>query len=150
MAGLVFFVARTGMVDVGEAVEGEFAVAFEAFRGGAAGDLLESGMEEAAEHAVLKGLMKIANLPEFFFDVALLDFLREGAEGFYGGVAGFQGLENGFGGEHAALHGHVDAFEALGVEEAARIADDEGTVDVSARYGVPATVGKRLCAVADE
>ncbi len=30
MAGLVFFVARSGMIDVGEAVEGEFAVAFEA------------------------------------------------------------------------------------------------------------------------
>ena len=30
MAGLIFLVARAGMIDVGEAIEGEFAVAFEA------------------------------------------------------------------------------------------------------------------------
>ncbi len=29
VAGLIFFVAGAGMVDVGEAVEGELAVAFE-------------------------------------------------------------------------------------------------------------------------
>ena len=71
MAGLVFFVARAGVVDVGQAIESEFAVAFEAFGGGAAvdffvvlvasvdvhgidqaaaaGDLLEAVEEEAAE-----------------------------------------------------------------------------------------------------
>ena len=30
VAGLIFFVARAGMIDVGEAIEGELAVAFEA------------------------------------------------------------------------------------------------------------------------
>ena len=34
MAGLIFFVARAGVVDVGEAVEGEFAIADKARRGG--------------------------------------------------------------------------------------------------------------------
>src|SRR5579864_4332194 len=172
MAGLVFFVARAGVVDVGQAIEGKFAVAFEAFWGGApvdffvvlvpgfgvhgvdeaaaAGDLLEGGVDEAAEHAVLKRLMEIADLPEFFFDIALLDLLREGAERFGCGIAGFQGLENCFGGQYAALHGHVDAFETLRIEEAAGVADDEGAIDISAWYGVPAAVRERFCTVADE
>ncbi len=98
---MIFFMARARVVDVGEAVESEFAIAFKTLGSGAAvdflvvlvagfgmhgideaaaaGDLLESSMEEAAEHAVSKGLVEIADLPEFFFDVALLDFLREGA-----------------------------------------------------------------------
>src|SRR5579859_3158806 len=172
MTGLVLFVARAGVVDVAKAVESELTIAFEAvgsgatvdflvgfvaFVGGhgvdeaaAAGDLLESGVDEAAEHAVLEGLVEIADLPQFFFDVTLLDFFGEGAERFCGGVAGFQDVENCFGGQHAALHGHVDAFEALRIEEAAGIADDERAVYVSAGYGVPAAVGERLGAVADE
>ena len=118
MAGLIFFVARAGVVDVGEAIEGEFAVAFEAFGGGAAvdffvvfvagvdvhwidqaaaaGDLLKSAEEEPAVEAVFEGLMKIANGAELFFYVALIDFLGEGAECFCGGVAGFQGLRKWF------------------------------------------------------
>src|SRR5437868_11972168 len=38
MAGLIFFVARAGVIDVGEAVEGEFAIAFEPLRRRAAVD----------------------------------------------------------------------------------------------------------------
>jgi len=55
----------------------------------ATGDLLESGVDEAAEHTVLKGLVEIADLPQFSFDIALLDFFGEGAESFCGGIAGF-------------------------------------------------------------
>ena len=132
MAGLIFFVARAGVIDVGEAIEGEFAVAFEALGRGmaidlvivlvagfgahgideaaTAGDELQAGVEEAAVESVFEGLVKIADGPEFFFDVALLDFFGEGAERFRGSVAGFQRVENSFGGEHAALHGHVNAF----------------------------------------
>src|SRR5271169_1087774 len=116
----------------------------------AAGDLLDGSVKESGEEAVLKGLVEVADLPEFFFDVALLDFFRKVFKRCRGGIAGFQGLENCFGGQHAALHGHVDAFEALGVEEAAGVADDEGAVNISARYSVPATVRERFGAVADE
>ena len=44
----------------------------------------------------------------------------------------------------------MNAFEALRVEEAAGIADDQAAVDVVARHGIPAACGKRFCAVADE
>ena len=76
MAGLIFFMTRAGMIDVGEAIESEFAVTFEAFGRGAAvdffigfvagvrahginqaaaaGDLLERGVKESAKHAVLE------------------------------------------------------------------------------------------------
>ena len=111
VAGLIFFVARAGVIDVGQAIEGELAVAFEAFGRGvavdfvivlvasidahgidqaaAAGDELQAGVEQTAEKTVLEGLMKIADGPEFFLDVALLDFLGESAEGFRGGIADF-------------------------------------------------------------
>ena len=76
VARLIFFVARAGVVDVGEAIEGEFAVAFEARGSGMAvdvvivlvagfgvhrideaatpGDELQAGVEKAAVEAVLE------------------------------------------------------------------------------------------------
>jgi len=44
----------------------------------------------------------------------------------------------------------VDAFEALRIEEAAGIADDESAADVIAGRGVPAAVRQGFRAVADE
>src|SRR5690348_16553072 len=172
MAGLIFFVARSGMINVREAVEGEFAVAFEAFSHGAAvdfsvgfiagvcahgidqaaasGDLLKRGVKESAEHAMLKRLVKISDLPKFFLDVAFFDFLREGAQRLSRSVAGPQRLENRFGGKHAALHRQVNALEALRIKEAAGITNDEATIHVSARHGVPAAVGQRLRTIANK
>ena len=104
MAGLVFFVAGSGMVDVGEPIESELAIASEAFgrkpavdffvgfvawmrphgigQAPAARDLLKRGVKKSAKHPVLKRLMEIAHTPEFFLDVALLDFFRERAQRF--------------------------------------------------------------------
>ena len=104
MAGLILLVARPRVVDVGKAIESELTIAFEAFGPGAAvdffvgfvarmgahgidqaaaaGDLLKRGVKESAQHTVLKRLVKIANLPELFLDVALFDFLGEGAQHF--------------------------------------------------------------------
>src|SRR5437660_11875216 len=104
MAGLIFFVARARVVDVGKAIEGELAVAFEPFRRRAAvdllvsfvarvrahgvdqtaatGDLLKRRVNKPAKHATLKRLMKIADLPKLFFDVALFDSFGESAQGF--------------------------------------------------------------------
>src|ERR1700675_3279442 len=96
---------------------------------------------------MLEGLMEIANLPQFFFDVALLDFFGECAESFCGGVAGFERVENCFRREHAAFHGQVDSFEPLRIEETAGIADDQAAIEVISWHGVPATVGQRFCAV---
>src|SRR2546421_351977 len=109
MAGLIFFVARARVVDVGKAIEGQLAIAFEAFGRGAAvdllvsfvarvrahgvdqtaatGDLLKRRVNKPAKHAVLKRLVKIADLPKFFLDVALFDPLREGAQRFGRSVA---------------------------------------------------------------
>ncbi len=75
MAGLIFFMARAGVIDVGEAIERELAVALEARRRGMAvvvivlvagfgvhgideaaptGDELQAGVEEAAVEAVFE------------------------------------------------------------------------------------------------
>src|SRR5215471_12948321 len=94
--------------------------------------------------------MKVADLPEFFPNVALLDSLGEGAQRFGGSVAGLERFENRFGSEHAALHRHVNAFEPLRIEEAAGITDDEAAVDVGAWHRVPAPVGQRLRAITNE
>src|SRR5882762_8985914 len=100
---LVFLVLGAGVVEVGELVEGELAVAFgvaeqmlfgtavdwercqrpEVFVAGvrgvtsveaaAEGDLLEGSVDEARVKALLEALMKIADLPKFFPDPALID-----------------------------------------------------------------------------
>src|SRR5215467_6239359 len=104
MAGLVLLVARAGMIDVGEAIESEFAVALEAFgrvaavyffvgfvtlmhphgidQATPARDLLKRCMKKSAKHAVLKRLVEIADLPKLFFDVALFDLSGKSAQRF--------------------------------------------------------------------
>ena len=97
---LVFFVLGAGVVEVGELVEGQLAIAFggaeqigfiAAIRGqfaellhvlvarsrgiavaqaAAAGDLLQAGVDHAAPEAMLESLMKVADLPELVFDPA--------------------------------------------------------------------------------
>src|SRR6185312_13862455 len=99
MARLIFFVARSGMIDVGEAVERQHAVAFKSWKRGigaieflvglmtglrshrvhqasTAGDELNSRVKQSGIQAVMKSLMKIPHGPQFFFNPAFLDFLR--------------------------------------------------------------------------
>src|ERR1700722_12929536 len=120
MTGLVFFVTRTGVIDVRQTVKGQFAVALEAFwlalriarcraieffvslvagviaqgidEPAPARNELQAGLKQSRDQAMLEGLMEIANFPQFFFDVALLDLLREYAQRFRGRVSGFQRL----------------------------------------------------------
>src|SRR5580704_16476853 len=176
VAGLIFLMARAGMVDVGEAVEGELAVTFVAQRlidemrgavaffvflvarlaehgvdqAATAGNELQAGLNETGNEAAVKGLMEIANFPQFFFDPAFIELARVGGEDGCRGVAFAEGFVNGFGGEHAGFNGGVDAFQALGIQYASGIADDEAAVDVIARHGIPAAVGDGFRAVTDE
>src|SRR6266568_546298 len=169
MAGLVFLVARAGVVDIGEAVEGQLGIALEALGSGRAvdfvirliagvrahrvnqaapaGNQLQARVKHSTKKTVLKGLMEIAHRPEFSFDPALLDFFRKGRERFRGSVAREQSLKNSFGRQHPALHGHVDALEALRIQKARGVADNQPAVHVGSRHGVPATVRNRLRAV---
>src|SRR5438046_9065607 len=97
MARLVFFVARSGVIDVREAIEGELAIAFKSFRSRAAvdflvgfvarvrphgikqtapaGTLLESGVDKAAAPSMLERRMEIPHMPSFFVDVAVVDLM---------------------------------------------------------------------------
>src|ERR1700751_322102 len=141
--GLIFFVLGAGVVEVGELVESKLAVALrrakqmgfgaavggkfcELFhvlvaemrgvavaKGAAAGELLQARVEHAREKSLFKSLMKVAHLPQFFFDPAGVDFLLELAERRGGGVVFHQRIEGRLGGEHAALDGEVNALEAL-------------------------------------
>src|SRR6516165_10462303 len=116
MARLIIVVTRAGVIDVRQAVKREPAIALElvpVYRGlrhpgaflvvlvsfcsghridetAASGELLNSGVQETAEHSVLEGLMEVADLPHFVANIALLDALRESAEGLGRGVAGPQ------------------------------------------------------------
>src|SRR5215468_498778 len=104
MAGLIFFMPRAGVIDVGEAIEGKFSIAREAGLGGSAvdffvhfvarvgahgidepttaGDLLKRCVDESLELSVRKALVEITNLPQFFLDVAVLHFRLICAERF--------------------------------------------------------------------
>src|SRR5258707_10397018 len=83
------------MIDVCQAIERKFSVSLEAFgRGaaenrlvgfvagvrvhggdnsGAARNLLQPGVEESIQQPVAERLVKVANFPEFFLDVAVID-----------------------------------------------------------------------------
>ncbi len=107
-------------------------------------------MEEAAEQTVLKGLVEIAHQAQFFFDVALFHFFLKRAQFGRGSISRFQRFKNGFGGEHSALDGHVNALEPLRIEKAGGIPDDQTAVHIRARHGIPSAGGNRFCAVADQ
>src|SRR6202022_4584974 len=86
MARLIFLVPRTGVIYVRQPVKRQLAIALESFgcwaavdfliclvpgvrahgidQSTPAGDLLERGVEESAEHSMLKRLMKIPDLPQ--------------------------------------------------------------------------------------
>src|SRR5882757_7363758 len=132
MARLIFFVARAGMIDVGEAVESEFAVSRETRLGelavdfpvgfvadvcaqgideaASASNLLKCSVDEAGKLAVREALMEVADFPQFFFDVAIFDFGLEGSERFGGCISGFERFESGFGREHSTLYREVNTF----------------------------------------
>src|SRR5262245_38279337 len=102
MARLIFFVARSGVIDIRQAVERELSVAdksrpsgspidffirFVAFvcahgidEAAAARDLLKCSVDEALELSVRKALVEVAHFPQFLFDVALFNFSLKGAE----------------------------------------------------------------------
>src|SRR5262249_60498660 len=87
---------RAGVIDVREAIEGEFSITGKTRSGGSAvdflvcfvafmcshgidqaaatRDLLKCSIDEAFELPMGKALMEIADPPQFFFDVAILDF----------------------------------------------------------------------------
>ena len=67
-----------------------------------------------------------------------------------GSVAGAERFVNRFRGEHAALDRGVNSLEALRIQQAGGIADDQAAVHVAARHRIPAAVGNRFRAVADE
>src|ERR1700719_1704376 len=175
MTGLVFFVARAGMIDIGQTVKGQYAIALKAFRlalrsagrrvialfvgviasmrahaideSPPTGNELQAGLEEPRDQTMLERLVEIADFPQLFFDVALLDFFGKRTQRFRGGVAGFEGVENCFRREHAAFHRQMDSLESLRIEETARVADDQPAIQIISWHGVPATVGQRFCAV---
>src|ERR1700687_3680325 len=100
MTRLIFLMPCPGVIHVRQPVTRQLAIALEFFgarppvdllvrlvpgvrahgidQPAPAGDLLERGVKESAEHSMLKGLVKIAHLPQLFLDVALLDLFWEG------------------------------------------------------------------------
>ena len=94
--------------------------------------------------------MEISHGPQLFFDPALLDLARKRRERFRRGVARLERLENRLRREHSALDRRVNALEALRIQQAGRIADDQPAVHILARHGIPAAVGNRLRAVAHQ
>src|SRR6202162_3511070 len=110
------------MIYVRQTVEGQFAVALEAlwivlrsvrrravefFVGFVAGMVahgideaaatrneLQASLEQPRDQTMLEGLMEIADLPQLFFDVALLDFLGKRAQHFCRRVPSFQRVKN--------------------------------------------------------
>src|SRR5215203_524447 len=93
--------------------------------------------------------MEVAHAPQLLRDPALTYQLTVALELLSRIVLFEQRLEDRLRGEHAALDGRVDALEALRVEEAGRVADEQEAVAVELRDGVEAAGRDGLRAVAD-
>src|SRR4029077_8231952 len=116
----------------------------------ATSDELQSCFHEAGIQAAVKGLMEIPYFPQFFFDPTIVELLLIRSELCGRGVARAEGFVDCFGGEHATFDRRVNAFEALGIQQACGITDDQAAVDKTFRHGIPAAVWDGLRAVANE
>src|SRR6516225_6552199 len=101
--------ARTGVVDIRQAIKSQFTVALEAFRSRPAMnlpvrliswvrahgigqavpacDFLKRGENKSIEQAVAKGLMEVAYFPEFSLDVTVVDLVLVQLQRLRGGIA---------------------------------------------------------------
>jgi len=79
----------------------------------------------------------------------LVDAFRIQAKSFRRGIILQQGFESGLRGDHAALHGEVNAFEARGIDEASGVAGNHEAVARESGERPPSAVGQGLRAIAD-
>src|SRR5262249_9961258 len=109
MRRLVLFVLCAGVVQISELVEGELSIPFEGAQqvslgapvgwkfaelvhmlvarlrpvavaqSASAGELLQSGVEQACPHTIFESLVKVARLPELLLDPAIFHALLERA-----------------------------------------------------------------------
>src|SRR2546428_11959587 len=91
--------------------------------------------------------MKIAYAAQLAPDPAFPYFAAKCGELFGGSIARTQCVQNRFRRQHAALDGHVNSLQALGIHQARGIADDQAAIQISARDGIPAAYRDRLGAV---
>ena len=174
---LVFLVVRVGQENRGVAVEGDDPVglgivdprhlggrpqagvirmAVMQGPGRPAAEQLE--LRAAQQHAAPKpqlgeGGAEVARLAELLVDPGAAEFLGVRLEHAVALVARGEGLEQGLGGQHAALHGVVTALDLGHVEETRGAADEQAAGEDELGYGLqtalverPRTVGDALAA----
>ena len=95
--------------------------------------------------------MEIPHAPQFFLQPALRRSSAGYAESASADVSpGAERFVDRLGGEHAAFDRRVNALQPLRIQQARGIADDQPAVHVAARHRIPAAVGNRLRAIADQ
>src|SRR5262249_7960662 len=76
-------------------------------------ELLNAGVNHPTPEAVLEPLMEVANLPEFLFDPAVIDFLLVGTQCGSRKIVLPQSCECGFRCHHSALDCQMDPLQPL-------------------------------------
>ena len=175
--GLVLLVSGSGKIDVGELVEGGLPVCLQRARGNRAGAMvggnglhplvagptaqrvfpappaghhLEPRMEQALHQAVLEPLMKVAHPVEFPTGPTVAKEQGVPAQRPFRKVVLEQGLKNGFGRQHARLHGQVNTLEPHRIHQSRRIADEQPAVEIAPWHGVVTAFRQRLGPVAGQ
>src|SRR5262249_47008737 len=140
---LILFVLGAGMIEIGQLVEDEFAVAFRRteqvsfvttvawnlgellhvlmprMRGiavpksAATGELLQASMDHPDEESLFESLMEVANLPQLFFNPTRVDALLKPCQRLGGRIVGLKRFTCSFGSQHSALDGKMNPFQAL-------------------------------------
>src|SRR3977135_958667 len=110
---------------------------------------LQRGVEHASVESVLESLVHVADLPEFVFDPAGVDFFPVLTQSRGGRIALLQSFERGLCGKHATLDRQMNSLYRAGVEEAGRVAQDHPSAAGDGRNCPPSPVRHRLRSVAD-
>src|SRR6185503_17578902 len=177
MAGLVFIMLSTGIIDIRQFGKGQLVVVLEIAipitlpcpvkrlellhmfvtgldgeprRKATAGDRRHSSDHQPGHPAAVERLMKVSGLVEFAADVTLLYVLLKDAEPGLRMISGYQRIQNRFSSKHARLYCRMNSLEAFAIEHPGRIADHHHPIRGHSRHGIPAANGHGFCAIADE
>src|SRR5207249_3479231 len=94
----------------------------------AARDLLQAGMDHAAQESMLESLMEVADFPKLFFDPTGFDSFRVLPNRGGRKIVALHRFEGCFRRQHAALDGQVNALEPLRIQQTGGVAGNHPAI----------------------
>src|SRR5690349_21850669 len=94
--------------------------------------------------------MKISDEPKLLLEPTLFHFCRVCGEFCRRCISGAKGLIDRLRGQHSTFDRGVNSLQALRIQQACRVTDNQAAIKIAARHRIPTAVGNRLRAVANK